>query len=58
MDDDTIQLVVWIVAAVALFAIEATTIAFVALYFGVGALAAALAAALGTPLAVQALVFA
>ncbi len=58
MDDGTTQLVVWIVVAVALFALEATTIAFVALYFGVGALAAALAAALGTPLAVQALVFA
>jgi membrane protein implicated in regulation of membrane protease activity len=56
--DDTAALVFWIVAAVALFAIEATTIAFVALYFGVGALAAALAAGLGAPLALQALVFA
>ena len=51
-------LVVWIVVAVALFAIEATTIAFVALYFGVGALAAALAAALGAPVALQAISFA
>lgn len=58
MDSDTVALVVWIVAAVALLAIEATTVAFVALYFGAGALVAALAAALGAPIALQVLVFA
>lgn len=51
--DDTVALVVWIVVAVGCFLVEATTIAFVALYFGIGALAAALAAALGAPLALQ-----
>lgn len=55
--DKTTAIVVWIVAALALFGIEATTVSFVALYFGVGALTSALAAALGANLAVQLLVF-
>jgi len=55
--DKATALVVWIVAALALFGIEATTVSFVALYFGVGALVSALAAALGAGLAVQLLVF-
>ena len=58
MDGDTIWAVVWIVVAVACFAIEATTVTFVALYFGVGGLAAALAAALGAPVALQVGIFA
>jgi membrane protein implicated in regulation of membrane protease activity len=55
--DKTTAIVVWIVAALALFGIEATTVSFVALYFGLGALVSAVAAALGAPLAVQLLVF-
>jgi membrane protein implicated in regulation of membrane protease activity len=55
--DKTTAIVVWIVAALALFGIEATTVSFVALYFGVGALVSAIAAALGANLAVQLLVF-
>ncbi len=55
--DKTTAIVVWIVAALALFGIEATTVSFVALYFGLGALVSALAAALGANLAVQLLVF-
>lgn len=55
--DKTTAIVVWIVAALALFGIEATTVSFVALYFGVGALVSAMAAALGAGLAVQLLVF-
>lgn len=58
MDSDTIAIVVWIVAGLALFAIEATTVTFVALYFGVAALAAALVAALGAGIPLQLLVFA
>ncbi len=58
MDNETVAIVVWIVAAVALFAIEATTLVFVALYFGVAALVAALAAALGVGLAGQLAIFA
>jgi membrane protein implicated in regulation of membrane protease activity len=55
--EKTTAIVVWIVAALALFGIEATTVSFVALYFGVGALVSAMAAALGANLAVQLLVF-
>ena len=55
--DKTTAVVVWIVAALALFGIEATTVSFVALYFGVGALASALVAAVGGGLALQLLVF-
>ena len=55
--EKTTAIVVWIVAALALFGIEATTVSFVALYFGVGALVSAVAAALGAGLAVQLLVF-
>ena len=56
--DKTVAIVAWIIAALTLFGIEATTVSFVALYFGAGALVAALAAALGANLAVQLLVFA
>jgi membrane protein implicated in regulation of membrane protease activity len=55
--DSQTAIVVWIVVALALFGIEATTVSFVALYFGVGALVSAVAAALGANLAVQVLVF-
>jgi membrane protein implicated in regulation of membrane protease activity len=55
--DKTTAVVVWIVAALVLFGVEATTVSFVALYFGVGALVSALAAALGAGVAVQLLVF-
>ena len=58
MSSGTIAIVVWIVAAVALFAIEAATVTFVALYFGVAALAAALAAAVGVGVAGQLGIFA
>lgn len=58
MDSDTIAIVVWIVAGLALFAIEATTLTFVALYFGVAALVAALGAALGAGIPLQVAVFA
>jgi membrane protein implicated in regulation of membrane protease activity len=56
--DNAVAVAVWIVAALALFAIEATTVSFVALYFGAAALVAALAAALGAGLALQIVVFA
>lgn len=56
--DGGVAVVVWLVTALVLFGIEATTLAFVALYFGVAALVVALAAALGAGLAVQFLVFA
>ncbi|HYX84659.1 MAG TPA: NfeD family protein [Gaiellales bacterium] len=49
--------VVWVVIAVALLVAEATTTAFVAIYFGVAALAAALLAAAGASVAVQMLAF-
>ncbi|MGH3102820.1 MAG: NfeD family protein [Gaiellaceae bacterium] len=58
MDGDTVAIVVWIVAGLALLALEATTITFVALYFGVAALVAALAAALGVGVPLQIGVFA
>ena len=58
MDGDIVAAVVWIVVGVALFAIEATTVTFVALYFGVAALVAALAAALGVGVPLQLLIFA
>jgi membrane protein implicated in regulation of membrane protease activity len=49
--------ILWIIAAAVLLVAEATTTAFVAIYFGVGAGIAAIAAALGAPLFVQILVF-
>jgi membrane protein implicated in regulation of membrane protease activity len=58
VDADTIAAVVWIVVGVALFAVEATTLTFVALYFGAAALVAALAAVLGAGVPLQLLVFA
>jgi membrane protein implicated in regulation of membrane protease activity len=53
-----IDAVVWVVVAIALFAVEATTVTFVALYFGVAALVAALAAALGAGVPLQLILFA
>jgi membrane protein implicated in regulation of membrane protease activity len=50
--------VVWIVAAVALLIAEATTAAFVAIYFGLAAVVAAALAAAGASLAIQLLGFA
>jgi membrane protein implicated in regulation of membrane protease activity len=58
VDGELVAAVVWIVIGVALFAIEATTVTFVALYFGVAALVAALAAALGVGVPLQLLIFA
>ena len=58
MDSELVAAVVWIVIGVALFAIEATTVTFVALYFGAAALVAALAAALGVGVPLQLLIFA
>jgi membrane protein implicated in regulation of membrane protease activity len=58
VDSDTIAAVVWIVVGLALFAIEATTMTFVALYFGAAALVAGLAAALGLNVPLQLLLFA
>jgi membrane protein implicated in regulation of membrane protease activity len=52
-----VAIVFWIVAALVFFGIEATTVSFVALYFGVAALVAALAAALGAGLPLQIVVF-
>jgi membrane protein implicated in regulation of membrane protease activity len=50
--------IVWIVVGIALFALEASTVTFVALYFGVAALVAALAAALGAGIPLQLILFA
>jgi membrane protein implicated in regulation of membrane protease activity len=58
VDSELVAAVVWIVIGVALFAIEATTLTFVALYFGAAALVAALAAALGVGVPLQLLIFA
>jgi membrane protein implicated in regulation of membrane protease activity len=49
--------VVWVVIGVVLLAAEATTTAFVAIYFGVAALAAAVLALLGAGLAVELVAF-
>ena len=49
--------VIWVVAAVVLVIAEATTTAFVAIYFGFAALVTALAAAAGLPVALQLVVF-
>src|SRR3954464_3780630 len=43
----------WLGGGVALLVVEVSTLAFVAAYFGVGALAAALAAGLGAPVLFQ-----
>ena len=48
---------IWLVAGVVLLGIEAVTLAFVAVYFGVAALVAALCAAIGAPLWLQIVVF-
>ena len=50
--------IVWIVVGIALFALEAGTLTFVALYFGVAAFVAALAAALGAGVPLQIILFA
>ena len=50
--------IVWVVVGIALFALEASTLTFVALYFGVAALVAALAAALGAGVPLQLVLFA
>ena len=49
--------VIWVVAAVVLVIAEATTTAFVAIYFGFAALVTALAAVAGLPVALQLVVF-
>ena len=49
--------VFWVVAAVVLVIAEATTTAFVAVYFGVAALVTAVAAVAGLPVALQLVVF-
>ena len=50
--------ILWVVVGVILLGIEATTTAFVAVYFGIAALATAVLAALGLPAVVQVLAFA
>jgi membrane protein implicated in regulation of membrane protease activity len=49
--------VVWVVAAVVLVIAEATTTAFVAIYFGFAALVTAVVAVAGLPVALQLVVF-
>ena len=49
--------VIWVVAAVVLVIAEATTTAFVSIYFGFAALVTALAAVIGLPVALQLVVF-
>jgi membrane protein implicated in regulation of membrane protease activity len=49
--------VIWVVAAVVLVIVEATTTAFVAIYFGFAALVTAMAAVVGLPVALQLVVF-
>jgi membrane protein implicated in regulation of membrane protease activity len=49
--------VIWVVAAVVLVIAEATTTAFVAIYFGFAALVTAMAAVVGLPVALQLVVF-
>jgi membrane protein implicated in regulation of membrane protease activity len=48
---------VWIVVGVALLAVEATTTAFVAIYFGAAALVVSILAVAGVPLAGQLIAF-
>jgi membrane protein implicated in regulation of membrane protease activity len=48
---------VWLLVGVGLLVVEAVTLAFVAVYFGVAALIAALIAGLGAPLWLQVVVF-
>jgi membrane protein implicated in regulation of membrane protease activity len=48
---------VWLIVGVVLLGVEAVTLAFVAVYFGVAALAAALIAGIGGPLWLQVVVF-
>lgn len=48
---------VWLLIGVGLLVIEAVTLAFVAIYFGVAGLVAALIAGLGAPLWLQVVVF-
>src|SRR3954452_22448749 len=52
------QWLVWLAVGGALLVVEGSTLAFVAAYFGVGALAAALAAGLGAPVWFQVAEFA
>ena len=48
---------IWLIVGVVLLGIEAVTLAFVAVYFGVAALVAALFAGIGAPLWLQIVVF-
>ena len=50
--------ILWVVVGVILLGVEATTTAFVAVYFGIAALATAVLAALGLPAVIQVLAFA
>ena len=50
--------VIWVIIAVALLIVEATTTAFVAVYFGIAALVAALVGVVGGPPALQIAAFA
>src|SRR3954452_18685588 len=52
------QWLVWLAVGGALLVVEGSTLAFVAAYFGIGALAASLAAGLGAPLWFQVAEFA
>src|SRR5689334_7750107 len=55
--DVTVAITIWLVAAIVLLIAEATTTVFVAGYFAVGALLAALAAGLGAEVWAQAAEF-
>ena len=48
---------IWLIVGVVLLGVEAVTLAFVAVYFGVAALVAALFAGIGAPLWLQIVVF-
>ena len=54
---DQLAWIIWLVLGVGLIIAEVFTLGFFLLWFGVGAIAAALAGMLGAPLAVQFLVF-
>jgi membrane protein implicated in regulation of membrane protease activity len=50
--------VIWVIIAVALLIVEATTTAFVAVYFGIAAIVAAIVGLVGGPLVLQIAAFA
>ncbi|MEP6892353.1 MAG: NfeD family protein [Gaiellaceae bacterium] len=57
MSSRGIDIVIWLVGALALLAIETFTLAFVAVYIALGAVCAAIAAAVGAGFGIQVIVF-